>query len=117
MEHNEENVAWAIAKLDAFSVFPTPKWTQPGFQAYVAGFLRMARNEPCEVIDGRNDVDWIIEKMINESVRFPMIAEMRAAYDEVGLVPWDVRDALHKKWHEGKYAKGSIDDKNARPPQ
>src|ERR1700730_3866469 len=108
MEHNEENVKWAIDKLDAFSVFQTPKWNQSGFQAYVAGFLRMVRNEPCEAIGGRNDVELIIEKMINESSRFPMIAELRAVYEEAGVMPWDEREDLRKKWHEGKYAKNKI---------
>jgi hypothetical protein len=115
MINNEDNFKWAVKKLSAFNVFNEPFSGTEGYMAYVEGFLRLVRNEPCKELDGANDADWIIAKMIDQCTRFPMIAEMREAYRDHGVLPWDKLQQYNKEWHQGKYAKS--DPRSEKPPE
>ncbi len=94
MKINEENVIWALTKLQILESLPGYPKTEAGIEGVAKGLLRLVHNQsvsqilastgskPIEGSPDVNDVDWLMDEIIDHYDRFPTVAEMRGLYTQ-----------------------------------
>ena len=97
---SDEDIAWAMAQLQRMEGLPGMPQTLEGLKSFAVAFLRIVGDQaayevekynvkesawvkyPVEAVSRQETADWLIEKLLLSSERFPVPIVMRLVYEE-----------------------------------
>lgn len=98
MEQNEQNMTWALIRMQELECLPGFPRTEPGITACARHFLKIVKGE--EVTNANFgtviDDDWLIDRILSTRDRFPTPVEMREVYKDLACPADECVDVTEK---------------------